>query len=95
MIYRGSGFLAVVLFGSSPTLFPSLSRILYRLDRRHTGKLRKINNLIKGEKGEGGGGGAKSYDSKKAWWFFISHSILSVVTHTLTFFKSSQKHASF
>jgi hypothetical protein len=37
-------------------LIPPLSK----LDRRHTGRLRKIDNLLTGE-----GGGAKSYEARK------------------------------
>jgi hypothetical protein len=48
MIYRGPVFLAVVLFGSSPTLPVS------KLDCRHTGRLRKRDKLLTGE---GGGKG--------------------------------------
>jgi hypothetical protein len=54
----------------SPPLTPSES--VSKLDRRHTRRLRKRNNLLTGEKGEGGGEGAKSYESKKVW-FFINH----------------------
>ncbi len=55
---------------------PILSRKLCKLDRRHTGRLRKRDNLLMGEGKEGGGLGAKSYDRKKAW-AFTNHSILS------------------
>jgi hypothetical protein len=52
MIYRGPGLLAVVWFGSLPTLSPPYP--VSRLDRRrHTGRLRKRDNLLTGE-GEGG-----------------------------------------
>ncbi len=50
MIYRGPGFLIL----SSP---------VGKVDWRHTGSLRKVDNLMTW----GGGGGAKSYDSWKAW----------------------------
>jgi hypothetical protein len=50
MIYRGSGSLAVVWFGSSPT--PPVSKLNRR--RRHTVRLRKRDNLLTGE---GGGKG--------------------------------------
>jgi hypothetical protein len=43
-----------------------------KLDRRHTGRLRKRDNLLTGE----GGGGAKSYAGEKTW-SSINHSILS------------------
>jgi hypothetical protein len=36
-----------------------------KLDRRHTGRLKKERKLLTGE-GVGGGGGAKIYDGKKA-----------------------------
>jgi hypothetical protein len=51
--------------------------IFCKLDRRHTGRLRKRDNFLTGEGwGEWGEGGAKSCDSEKAW-SFINHSILS------------------
>jgi hypothetical protein len=40
-----------------------------KLDRRHTGRLRKRDNLLTGERG-----GTKSYDGEKAW-SSINHSI--------------------
>ncbi len=46
MIYRGPDFLTVVWFGSSPTLSPPPS-----LDWRHTGRLRKRDNLLTGAGG--------------------------------------------
>ncbi len=45
MIYRELGFLAVALMGSSPTPSP--------LDRRHTGRRRKRDNLLTVEGGRG------------------------------------------
>ncbi len=64
------GLLAVIpclCFGSSlPT--PVVSKV----DRPHTGTLRKIHNLLTGEDG----GGAKSYDGEKAW-SSINRSLLS------------------
>jgi hypothetical protein len=45
-IYRGPGFLAIVWFGSSPTLSDDL-------DRRHTRRPRKRDNLLTGEGGRG------------------------------------------
>jgi hypothetical protein len=46
-----------------------------KIDRLHTGKLKKRENLLAGVRGEaGGGGGAKPYDSAKAW-SSINHSI--------------------
>ncbi len=45
------------------------------LVRRHTGRLRKRDDLLKGE-GGGGGRGAESHDHKKAW-SSINHSIPS------------------
>ncbi len=54
-ICRRSGFLAVVRFGSSPTPPPHTRQEAHR---RHTGRLRKRNNLQmgKGEERLGGGG---------------------------------------
>jgi hypothetical protein len=49
-----------------------------KLDRRHTGRLNKINNLLKGG-GEGGGQGAESYDRKKGF-FALNQSILIFVS---------------
>ncbi len=46
-----------------PTVPPSP---VSRFDRRHTGRLRKRDDLLTGEEG-GGGGGAKSFDGEKAW----------------------------
>jgi hypothetical protein len=54
----------------------SVAMDLSKLERRHTGRLRKRDNLLMGEEKEGGGRGAKSYDRKKAW-AFTNHSILS------------------
>ena len=59
MVYREPGFLAVVSFGSSPTPSPSP---VSKLDRRHTGRLRKRDDLLTVK-----GGGAKSDDGEKAW----------------------------
>ncbi len=61
----------------APSPPPAPSRVS-KLDRRHTGRLRKRDNLLteEGRKGggggaksyeKGGGGGAKSYDVEKAW----------------------------
>ncbi len=70
LIYRGPGYLAVVWFGSSPTP-------VSKLDRRHTGRLRKRDNFLTGEGGRGGWPRGKSYDRKEAWSSII-HSILSI-----------------
>ncbi len=55
---------------------PHFSHHYSKLDRRHTGRLRKRDSLLTGE-GGGVGGGAKSYDSEKVWPS-INHAILSV-----------------
>jgi hypothetical protein len=47
IIFRRPGFIAVVGFGSSPTLFPPSP--VSKLDQRHTGSLRKRDNLLTGE----------------------------------------------
>ncbi len=60
-----------------PHPFPTISDI----DRRHTGRMRKRDNLLT-EKGGGGGGGAKSCDGEKAWTS-INHSILSGFNHKI------------
>jgi hypothetical protein len=54
MYYGGPGFL------TAPPFPPS------KLDRRHTGRLRKRDSLLTGE-GEEEREGAKSYDSEKAY----------------------------
>ncbi len=67
------------LFTRAGTIWPLKNRVSHRqppslvikLDRRHTGRLRKRVNLLTGE-----GGGAKSCDAKKAW-SSINHSIVS------------------
>ncbi len=69
VISRGPGFFPVVWFGSYP-IQPTLPG-----QQRHTGRLRKRDNLLTGE-GRGGGGGAKSHDGENAW-SSINHSILS------------------
>jgi hypothetical protein len=57
-----------------PCPLPLYTLALSKLDRRHTGRLRKREMV--GGRGGGGGGEAKSHDSKKAWPS-INHSILS------------------
>ncbi len=47
-----------------PHLLPPSSPVS-KLDRRHTGRLRKRDNFLTGEWGTGGG--AKSYEGEKAW----------------------------
>ncbi len=61
-------------FGSSPP--PPHPLKFSKLDRRHKGRLRKRDDLLTGERGEGCGGGAKSYHGEKAW-SSINHLILS------------------
>ncbi len=51
MVYRGLGFLEVVRFGSSPTPSP----VSITSTWRHTGRLRKRDNFVRGE-GERGCG---------------------------------------
>ncbi len=69
---EGQAF-AIVWFGSSPTPPHPVSK----LDRLHTGsrRLRKSDNLQKGEV-EGGGRGAESRDCEKAW-SSINHAVYS------------------
>jgi hypothetical protein len=62
MIYGEPGFLALTL---SPTPHP-----VSKLDQRHTGRLRKRDNLLTGE--GVGGGGAKSYDGGEKAWYSIN-----------------------
>jgi hypothetical protein len=49
MVYRGPGYLAVLRFGTSPAPSPAA---VCKLDRRHTGRLRKREDLVTEEKGE-------------------------------------------
>ncbi len=71
MIYRGPGFLAVLLFGSSPAPSPSP---VSKLDWQHTGRPRKRENLMTGE-GEGEG---EEPNHTTARTSSINHAILSV-----------------
>ncbi len=48
-----------------------------KLDRRHTGRLRKRGTLMTGERRGRGGRGAKLYESKKAW----PHKVLTYVEY--------------
>jgi hypothetical protein len=45
---------------------PPPTSLASKLVRRHSGRLRKKDDLMTGE-GEGGGSGAESYDYRKAW----------------------------
>jgi hypothetical protein len=65
MIYRGPDFLVVVWFGSSRT--PSPPSPVCSLDRRHRGRLRKRDKLLRERGGEEGGREVESNDRKKAW----------------------------
>jgi hypothetical protein len=65
MNYGRPGFLAVILFGSSPTHCPSATHR----------KTEKESNLLTGQEG-GGWEGTESHDRKKAW-SSINHSVLS------------------
>ncbi len=60
-IYRGSGFLAVVWLGSSP---PSPPPPVSKLDRRHTARPRKRDNLLTGE-GRGGVGEERNHKTAR------------------------------
>ncbi len=66
-VYREQGFLALFWFGPSPSSPSPISK----LDRKHTGRLSKRDNLLTGE-----GWGAESYDREKAW-SSINQSLLS------------------
>ncbi len=50
--------------------------LVSKLDRRHTRRPKKRDNLLMGEGKEGVGGGAKLYEGEKAWSCII-YSILS------------------
>ncbi len=61
----------------TPSLPPPPSFPVNKLNRRHTWRLRKRDNLLSRE-GGGVGRGAKPYDAEKAWyWYSINHQILS------------------
>ncbi len=81
MIYRGPGLLAVVITPHPPP--PQSTYILCappppvsKLDRRHTGTLRKRDNLLTVEGGRRWGRAQIIRQRKKAW-AAINHSILS------------------
>ncbi len=78
IIYRGPGFLAVVWFGSSPTLPHPVSKLSLFLSH----PVCRLSNLLTGE-GGGGGEGARLYVGEKAW-SSINHSIISVLLNTVT-----------
>ncbi len=67
IIYRGPGFLAAVWFCSFPPPPPLLPSVC---PAPQTRRLRKRDNLLTGEGGDGGLG-AKSYDGEKAWTSLI------------------------
>ncbi len=54
-----------------------------KLDRRHTGRLRKRDNLLTGERRKGVGEEPNTCDHKKAW-SSINHSILSGLASAVT-----------
>jgi hypothetical protein len=61
---------------------PSPLSPVSELDRRHTGRLRKRDNLLTGV-GEGGGGEANSYAKEEnRKWSSINHSILPGQSYT-------------
>ncbi len=66
IIYRGLGFLAVVSFGPPP---PPGS-LVSKLEWRHTGRLRKIGNLLTG--GEGGWGRRQIIGRRESRFFYKS-----------------------
>jgi hypothetical protein len=60
MIYKGPGILVEVFFVSSPSPSPSVSK----LDRRHIGKLKMIDNSQTGG-GKGGKGEEPNHTTAK------------------------------
>jgi len=58
---------------------PSVSPVS-KLEQRHAGRLRKRDNLLTEERGEGDGVGTKPYDRNKVW-YSIDHSILFVAIY--------------
>jgi hypothetical protein len=74
MIYRGPGFLAIVLFSSMPN--PSPPSLVIMLSIFLSLPMCCRSRLLAGKGGEGGRG-AESYDRKKAWSSIINRSILS------------------
>ncbi len=81
-IYGGPGFLAVVWFASSPTPPPPP---LSKLDKRHTARLRKRDNLLTGE----GGWSRRPPESlvlyKTSNTLWISHKYAHAVLSTYVF----------
>jgi hypothetical protein len=75
MIYRGPDFFRrrMIWLLAHPLLHPP--SLVSKLDRRHTGELRKRDNL---PTREGEGRGAKSYDGERVW-SSINHSVLSAL----------------
>jgi hypothetical protein len=63
----------------APNPFP-----VSKLDGRHTGRLRKRDNLLTGETGRDGGG-AKLYDGEKAR-SSLNHSIISELENMVSHF---------
>ncbi len=76
MIYRGPDFLAVVRFGSSPTL-PPPTLLSAKLSLFLSPPVRHQAILLTGEGGRDGGG-AESYCREKAWSSINHQFILSV-----------------
>jgi hypothetical protein len=77
IIYRGPGFLSVVLFGSKPTPSPVSKLPLFFLCLP-VGRRRP--SLILGERG---GPGAEFYDRKKAWLALYNCLVLSAISLSL------------
>ncbi len=86
-IYRGRGFLAVVWFGSTPTLSPP-SPVNSWINVTHADWERETTCWRRGGRGRGDGYGAELYDNKRAWPF-IDHSILSVLTSSIPWFRTT------
>ncbi len=68
-LWRAMLFRRPMIWFLAPALLPSVSWF----DPRHTGRLRKRDNLMTGE----GERGAESFKRKKVW-SYVNHSILSV-----------------
>jgi hypothetical protein len=82
VLYKPFNSFNTIWFGSPPPR---------QLDRRHTGRLRKIDNFLTGE-GGWDGGGAKSWDGEKAW-SSINHSILFGCSYEKYSGPASKSHA--
>ncbi len=89
IIYRGPSFLVVVWFGSMPALSP-----VSKLNRRHTGRLRKRDNLLTGEGGgwESGRALSRIIRTEESLVLYKSFNTLWQLELVLVFVKFAKQH---